>query len=320
MSLPASTHPGQVVLQVADLARSVAYYTGVIGFRILQQSEGKAVLGAAGPPRPLVELRERVGAHPAPPRGRLGLYHFAILVPDRPALGRFLAHLGSIGVRPGMSDHLVSEALYLSDPDGLGIEVYADRSRDTWRHRDGQIAMAVDPLDADSVVRSGRGEPWTGMPAGTTIGHVHLYVGDLEAASAFYHAALGLDRTSWNYPGALFLSAGGYHHHLGVNTWAAGAPRATERDARLIEWELRLPAAADVAAAGERLAASGSTVTPTSRGMTASDPWGTTLRILGQDQQDGQDGEPSAGLRRERACLRRLRPGRRSRHPSANRD
>jgi catechol 2,3-dioxygenase len=240
-------------------------------------------LAPDGPLRPLIELRELRGARPVPPRGRLGLYHFAILVPDRPTLGRFLAHLGSIGLRPGMSDHLVSEALYLWDPDGLGIEVYADRPRDTWQYQNGQLVMALDPLDVDAVVRSGRGEAWTGMPAGTTIGHVHLYVGDLEAASAFYHEALGLDRTAWNLPGALFMSAGRYHHHLAVNTWAAGAPRATEQDARLIEWELRLPTTADVAAAGKRLAASGIAVTPTSHGLTAADPWGTTLRILGQD-------------------------------------
>jgi catechol 2,3-dioxygenase len=283
MSLPPSTHPGRVILQVSNLERSVAYYTGVIGFQLLQHSEGRVLLGPGGPHRPLVELRELVGAHPVPRRGRLGLFHFAILVPDRPALGRFLGHLGSIGVQPGMSDHLVSEALYLWDPDGLGIEVYADRPRDTWRYQDGELVMALDPLDTGAVVRSARGEPWTGMPAGTTIGHVHLCVGDLVAASAFYHQALGLDRTAWSFPGALFMSAGGYHHHLAVNTWAAHAPRATEHDARLVEWELLLPASVDVTAAGERLSEAGNAVTATSRGITASDPWGTTIGILRQD-------------------------------------
>ena len=286
MSLPPSTHPGRVILQVANLERSVAYYTGVIGFQLLQHSEGRVLLGPGGPHRPLVELRELVGAHPVPRRGRLGLFHFAILVSDRPALGRFLGHLGSIGVQPGMADHLVSEALYLWDPDGLGIEVYADRPRGTWRYQDGELVMALDPrcgIPARSC-RSARGEPWTGMPPGTTIGHVHLCVGDLVAASvAFYHQALGLDRTVWSFPGALCMSAGGYHHHLAVNTWAAHAPRAAEDDARLLEWELQLPAAADVAAAGERLAASDIAVTPTSRGITANDPWGTTIRILRQD-------------------------------------
>jgi catechol 2,3-dioxygenase len=280
MSLPDATHPGRVVLQVADLAKSVAYYTGVIGLRVLQQAENRVELGPAGPPRPLVELRERTGAKPVPPRGRLGLYHFAILVPDRPTLGRFLAHLGSIGMRAGMSDHLVSEALYLWDPDGLGIEVYADRPRDTWQYRNGELVMALDPLDTRAVVQSGRGEPWTGMPAGTTIGHVHLYVGDLDAASVFYHQSLGLDRTAWSLPGALFMSAGGYHHHLAVNTWAAGAPRATEHDARLIEWELRLPSAADVTAAGERLRAAGDGTTASPGDFIAEDPWGTVVRIV----------------------------------------
>jgi len=248
--------------------------------RVLQHTGGQVVLGPEGPPRPLVELRELSGARAVPRRGRLGLYHFAILLPDRPALGRFLTHLASLGILPGMSDHLVSEALYLWVPDGLGIEVYADRPRETWRYEDGQLAMATDPLDADDVMRAGLGEPWTGLPAGTTVGHVHLFVGDLKPASAFYHDAIGFDRTVWSYPGALFLSAGGYHHHLGVNTWAAGAPRATEEDARLLEWELTLPTASDVAAMGEQLTASRVAWEQTSRGITASDPWGTTVRIL----------------------------------------
>ena len=159
--------------------------------------------------------------------GQLGLYHFAILLPDRAALGRFVAHLARIGERAGASDHLVSEALYLSDPDGLGIEVYADRPRATWRY-DGQRQLAMDtrPLDLNSLVQAAGGEPWTGMPAGTVMGHVHLHVGDIERAAAFYHAALGLDKVVWSYPGALFLSAGGYHHHVGLNTWAGpGATR-----------------------------------------------------------------------------------------------
>lgn len=278
-SLPSAARLGRVVLQVADLARSIAYYKGVIGLRELERSSGRAILGPDGEGRPLIELRERPGASPVPPSGRLGLYHFAILVPDRPALGRFLAHLGALGIRPGMSDHLVSEALYLSDPDGLGIEVYADRPRETWRRQGGQLAMATDPLDSDAVIRAGRGERWTGMPAATVMGHLHLFVGDLAAASAFYHEALAFDRTVWSYPGALFMSAGGYHHHLGVNTWAAHAPRATEGDARLIEWELVVPAAVDVDAAAKRLTAAGHAVTAVTDACTVSDPWGTTLRI-----------------------------------------
>ena len=157
--LPDETHVGRVRLQVSDLERSLAYYRDVIGFRALEQSADRAVLGTEGGDRPLVELVERAGATAVPRRGRIGLYHFAILLPDRAALGRFLAHLAQIGVRAGMSDHFVSEAIYLQDPDNLGIEVYADRPRSAWRHEGRQLAMATEPLDAQSVVEAGRGAP-----------------------------------------------------------------------------------------------------------------------------------------------------------------
>ncbi len=212
--LPASIRLGHVTLQVADLARSLAYYRDVLGLRVAEQGPGTATLAAHGDDTPLVVLRERPGVAPVPRRGRLGLYHFAILLPDRQALGRFVAHLAAIGERAGASDHFVSEALYLSDPDGLGIEVYADRPRGQWRHENRQLAMATEPLDLQDLVTAAGGAPWTGMPAGTVIGHVHLYVGDIGAAAAFYHDGLGLDKVVWSYPGALFLSAGGYHHHL----------------------------------------------------------------------------------------------------------
>jgi catechol 2,3-dioxygenase len=240
-------------------------------------------LGPHGSDLTLVHLRERPGARPAPRRGAYGLYHFAILVPDRAALGRFASHAAQAGVRMGMADHLVSEALYLTDPDGLGIEVYADRPRDTWQRRERELAMATDPLDIESVMAAGGRREWDGMPAGTVIGHVHLHVGDLDQADAFYHAALGLDRIVWSYPGALFLSAGGYHHHVGTNTWAPG-PSAAEGDARLLEWELVVPASADALAAAASLRAAGYAATDTGGGWTAADPWGTTVRITPDDQ------------------------------------
>lgn len=277
--LPAEVRPGRVRLQVAELERSRRYYEEVLGLRELERGDGRVVLGAESG-EPLVELRERRGARPVPQRGRLGLYHFAILLPDRAALGRFLAHLQRAGVYAGMSDHLVSEALYLRDPDGLGIEVYADRPRSAWRWQGGQLAMDTRPLDTEGVLAAGRGEPWKGMPAGTTMGHVHLHVGDLEAAAAFYHAALGLDAVVWSYPGALFLSAGGYHHHLGVNTWAAGAPAAGEEDARLLDWEVVLPSRADAEEAAASLEAAGYPVTRTAEGIRAEDPWGTAVRLV----------------------------------------
>ncbi|HEU5171474.1 MAG TPA: VOC family protein [Gemmatimonadales bacterium] len=277
--LPAATRLGIVRLQVADLARSLPYYERVLGLHVLGRSGGVARLAARGDTTALIELHERPGAAPVPRRGRLGLYHFAILVPDRAALGGFVRHLAEAGVQPGMSDHLVSEAIYLTDPDGLGIEVYADRPRSTWRYDGSQLVMATAPLDVGDLLRAAGGAVWSGMPAGSVIGHVHLFVGDLKAAAAFYHAALGFDKVVWSYPGALFLSAGGYHHHLGTNTWAAGAAPAGEGDARLLEWEIVLPALGDVTAAAESLTKAGAAVERVSGGGVARDPWGTVVRL-----------------------------------------
>ena len=145
------------------------------------------------------------------------------------------------------------------------------------------------PLDLEDVVRAVGGEPWTGMPAGTTMGHVHLHVGDLPAAKAFYHGALGFDLVVWRYPGALFLSAGGYHHHLGLNTWAHGAQPARPDDARLIEWEIVLPEQHQVDAAAASMRAAGQDVVSDDDDRLATDPWGTTVRLraerAGRDQR-----------------------------------
>ena len=277
--LPDETHIGRVRLQVADLDRSVTYYENVLGMRTLSRSGGSVQLGAHGDDRTLLELIEKVGARPVPRRGLLGLYHFAILLPDRAALGRFIEHLEEIGTYAGMSDHLVSEAVYLSDPDGLGIEVYADRPRDTWRLADRQLEMATKPLDVASVIASAGGTKWDGLPPGTVIGHVHFYVGDIDRAASFYHEGLGLDKIVWSYPGALFMSAGGYHHHVGVNTWAAGASPATDDDARLVEWELIVPAATAVQGAAASIATAGFAIERDGDAMLASDDWGIRLRL-----------------------------------------
>lgn len=277
--LPEATRLGPVKLQVSNLARSVAYYENVIGLHTISRSDGMARLGAHGDDSMLVGLRERPGATPVPRRGLLGLYHFAILVPDRAVLGRFLRHVTALGVHVGMADHLVSEALYLTDPDGLGIEVYADRPRANWKTADRQIAMATDPLDAENLMAAGGDAPFTGLPKGTVIGHVHLHVGDIERASHFYHAGLGFDKMVWNYPGALFLAAGGYHHHLGTNTWAAGQPAASDGDARLLEWEVIVPTASDAQAALSSVESAGHPVERDTSGGTVSDPWGTKVRV-----------------------------------------
>ena len=277
--LPDALRLGAVQLQVRDLPTSLDYYTTVLGLRPRRTSDATATLHASDDPAPLVELVERPDTSPLRANSRLGLYHFALLLPDRASLGRLLAHLTRTGTRVGASDHLVSEALYLHDPDGLGIEVYADRPRSEWRRVGGQLAMVSDPLDSASVLAAAHGEPWTGLPAGTTMGHVHLHVGDVDAASRFYHDALGLDRTMWSYPGALFLSAGGYHHHLGVNTWARSAPPASGRDARLLEWRIVLPTLDDAQAVAGQIASAGHPVEESDGSWRTTDPWGTALRL-----------------------------------------
>jgi catechol 2,3-dioxygenase len=277
--LPAEIRLGPVLLQTADLSRSVAYYERVVGLRPLERSAGQATLAAHEDPTPLVRLSERPGAVPVPRRGRLGLYHFAILLPDRASLGCFAGRLASLGEYAGMADHRVSEAFYLTDPDGLGIEVYADRPRETWAVHGDKLAMATDPLDLQDLALAAGGRLWTGAPPGTRIGHIHLHVDDLARAGKFYHEGLGLDRINLDFPGALFMSAGGYHHHLGTNTWAAGAPPAAEGDARLLEWIIQLPAQADVEGAARSLGAAGYEVARPGRDALAADPWGTELRL-----------------------------------------
>lgn len=281
--LPSATHLGQVVLQVSRLDTSLAFYQEVLGLRVVARDGARATLAAHDDDRPIIELRERPGARPVPRRGCLGLYHYAILLPDRASLGRFVRHLADIGVRAGAGDHLVSEAFYLHDPDNLGIEVYADRSQSTWRRIGRELMMATDPVDVAGLLEAAGETRWSGMPAGTTVGHVHLHVGDLAKAADFYGDGLGFDRTAWHYPGALFFGAGGYHHHLGTNTWAGETRPAAEDEARLLEWEVLVPSRRDADAALDSLAAAGATVERGPDGGVARDPWGTLLRVRATD-------------------------------------
>jgi catechol 2,3-dioxygenase len=267
-----------VHLQIENLQRSIDYYGDVLGLDVLERRVESTGLGVFGSDRPLIWLYAKAGVKPAPRRGAFGLYHFAILLPDRAALGQFAAHLSRLAVRVGMADHLVSEALYLTDPDGLGIEVYADRARETWRHHERELLMTTEPLAIDNVIAAGGGNVWKRLPIGTTIGHVHLHVGGLEEADAFYHRALGFDKTVWSYPGALFFSAGGYHHHLGTNTWSPG-PSATDDQARLLAWEISVPKGDDAVAAARSLHTAGYAADNAGTGWAATDPWGTRLRI-----------------------------------------
>jgi catechol 2,3-dioxygenase len=280
--LPDGARIARVRLQIADLSRSLSYYERILGMAVIERHPTAAVLGT-GDGVALVELEQRAGARPAPRRGRLGLYHFAVLLPHRAALGQFLHHLAATNERFGTADHLVSESLYLQDPDNLGIEVYADRPRETWRRVGRELMMATDPLDLDGLQGAAGGVAWGGMPAGTVIGHVHLHVGDLATASAYYSDALGLDRTVWSYPGALFLAAGGYHHTLGTNIWSGQDATAPPPDeAQLLEWTMELPDASELDALTRSLTEAGYVADrdPSDRSaLRTRDPWGTQIGI-----------------------------------------
>jgi catechol 2,3-dioxygenase len=273
-SIDPGTSMGTVRLTVADLDAVRDFYRGAIGLTELSSENGTLRLGAGD--RAIVEL---VGHPDAPPRprGTSGLFHLAILVPGRPDLARALQRVAEAGWRlSGASDHLVSEALYLSDPEGNGIELYRDRPRDRWPVRDGALQMDTLPLDLDGVLGELRREDANaGMPPGTRIGHVHLNVGDLTAAEAFYSGALGFDVTVRGYPGALFVSAGGYHHHLGLNTWAGeGAPPPPPGSRGLREFTIVLPSAESLAAEEDRLREAGFEPAREDDRVRAADPSG----------------------------------------------
>jgi len=232
---------GPVVLTVRNLAAMVAFYQQSIGLKLLERSGNIAMMGVED--RCLLTLYENPQAkHP----GRTtGLYHFAILLPSRPALARLLHHLVETGVHlQGAADHLVSEALYLADPEGNGIEIYRDRPRDQWPQEKGQLRMASDPLDFTGLLvdRPLHEAPWQGLPVGTVMGHVHLRVSDLATAEAFYRAVLGMDLMMRFGHSASFLSYHGYHHHIGINTWESlGRPEAPAGSQGLSQFVIQAP-------------------------------------------------------------------------------
>lgn len=273
--LPKTLSVGPLELSVSDLQRSVAFYRQVLGMTVLEQSRDHVTLGQG--PTPLLRLRGHPGARPAP-ASATGLYHFAVLLPSRADLGRWVRHVAALGIRVGQSDHLVSEAFYLNDPDGHGIEVYRDRPRGEWRWNLDQVEMASEPIDIPGLLAEpGAETPFTGLPDGTVMGHVHLRVGDVAAAEHFYRTVLGFDVVA-RWSGALFVSVGGYHHHLGLNTWqSAGGSPAPEGSARLERVTLILPAAADLDALAGRLQAAGVDFTQAAGRLDVHDPAGNRL-------------------------------------------
>jgi catechol 2,3-dioxygenase len=248
---------GYVHLTVANLERSLIFYQDRLGFQIHRRKGDTAYLGAGG--SDLLLLTERPGARQV--SGTTGLYHFAILTPSRLALAHSLRHLAETRTPvQGFSDHWVSEAIYLADPDGNGIEIYRDRPRSDWPRQNGQLQMATDPLDVDGILAelATQPGPWTGLQPETTIGHVHLHVARIPEAEAFYCDALGFDLMLRYGPSASFVSAGGYHHHLGLNIWAGvGAPSPPPDAVGLRYFTIVLPDAAALAAVVERIQRAG---------------------------------------------------------------
>jgi catechol 2,3-dioxygenase len=238
-SIHPDTHIGLVTLRVAHLDRALAFYEGVLGFQTLERTVSRAVLGTQDNTA-LLALDELTGAPPQP-AWSTGLYHVAILLPTRPDLGRALLKLIEANWQIGQGDHLVSEALYISDPDGNGLEIYRDRPRDSWTWQGNIVKMTTDPVDIAGLMELGQRESWDILPAGTRVGHIHLQVSAIPEAERFYHSILGFDITA-RMPGALFVSAGGYHHHIGLNTWQSrGAGAAPEDTAGLKTFVIALP-------------------------------------------------------------------------------
>ena len=276
-SIPATTTMGAVHLTVADLERSLRYYGDSVGLDVRDRGAGRASLGTGD--AELLVLVEEPGARPAP--RHTGLFHFALLVPARADLARWLAHAARDGVPlAGMSDHYVSEAVYLGDPDGHGIEIYADRPREVW---EGQVMarMTTEPLDVNGLLSElddPATAPFEGLAAGTVMGHVHLQVASTEDAVVFYRDVLGFDVMAEFVPSAAFFGAGGYHHHVGANTWRSrGATPAPPGSAALRHATIVLPAAADRDRVAARVADAGQEPEDVEGGVRVRDPSGNAL-------------------------------------------
>lgn len=278
------TYVGQVNLNVQQLERSLRFYQEVIGFQVLERTERSACLTADGK-NVLVTIEQPEDVEPM--RGRTtGLYHFALLLPTRAHLARIVRHFAHIGLRFGSADHLVSEALYLSDPDGNGIEIYRDRPPSEWNWNGSEVEMTTDPLDFRDLLSSEQEGEWQGLPKETVMGHIHLHVSDLAEAERFYVQGLGFEIVNRYGPQALFISTGKYHHHIGLNTWnGVGAPRPHENSVGLRSFTLVYPddAARDRAVTGLRRI--GADVEKHDGVYTAEDPSGNRILLLASSHQ-----------------------------------
>ncbi|MCA1292101.1 VOC family protein [Paenibacillus sp. alder61] len=291
--MEAQLHPdteiGPVSIKITNMEQSLRFYSEVIGFRLLSRDEAAAtaVLTADGK-HPLLILEANPNFRRLPERSVSGLYHFAVLVPDRKSLGLVLRNLASHRIPIGQGDHLVSEALYLNDPDGNGIEIYADRPRETWqRNERGEYVMTTDPVDVDGLLSASEGADWNGLPDRTKIGHVHFHVGDLQLARRFYCETLGFEVTAHYGNSALFISAGGYHHHIGLNLWAgAGAPAAPEDAVGVRYFTVSVPNLDELNELEQRLIAGRIPFERHSGDIVLRDPFGIGIRIEISDREE----------------------------------
>ncbi|MBU9723728.1 MULTISPECIES: VOC family protein [Bacillaceae] len=234
-----TVYVGEVSINVINIEKSLQFYNEFLGLSVLEKGGRKAVLTADGT-NPLLTLHQPEDVTGKKAR-TTGLFHFAILLPTRSDLSAFLNHLVQTGVQLGASDHLVSEALYISDPDGNGIEIYHDRLASEWDWVNGEVVMATEPLDGQGLLAESN-ESWNGFPPETVMGHIHLHVSSLEGSQEFYTKGLGFDIATSKYPGALFLSTGGYHHHIGLNVWnGEGASAPAKNSVGFVSYTLVYP-------------------------------------------------------------------------------
>lgn len=272
-------HIGSIGLAVRDLETLTAFYRDALGLAVLNRGDSTAVLGAGGVP--LVQLEHQPTAKPDDQR-EAGLYHTAFLMPTRADLARWIQHVARTRVPlTGASDHAVSEAFYLDDPEGNGIEVYCDRPAESWEWTGDTLKITTDPLDVDDILREVPATAsYAGAPDGMRIGHMHLRVGDVARAEAFYRDALGLDVTR-RRSGASFMSSGRYHHHIAANVWhSAGAGQRDPQRASLAWIAFECADRDAFADARDRLASAGIRLSETSDGIETADPWGTQLRVV----------------------------------------